>query len=156
MRSRFTDALALRRWRTLNLQRLAPVLGAWHHRVMRERDSKKLQEMNEMESAIEAIPTEENPSLLSSPALLAKVMSETGTEAGKIGSERRAKTKTPRGRKGAASKVGRAGRKRKGAASKAASAGRKRKGAASKAGRGGRRRKAAASKAARTGRKPKA
>jgi len=52
VRSRFTDALALRRWRTLNLQRLAPVLGAWHHRVMRERDSKKLQEMNEMESAI--------------------------------------------------------------------------------------------------------
>jgi hypothetical protein len=94
---------------------------------MRERDSKKLQEMNEMESAIEAIPTEENPSLLSSPALLAKVMSETGTEAGKIGGERRAKTKTPRGRKVVASKAARAGRKRKGAASKAARAGRKRK-----------------------------
>ncbi|MGA2845743.1 MAG: hypothetical protein ABSF68_10010 [Candidatus Acidiferrales bacterium] len=66
-----------------------------------------------MESAIEAIPTEENPSLLSSPALLAKVMSETGTEAGKIGGERRAKTKTPRGRKVVASKAARAGRKRK-------------------------------------------
>jgi len=116
---------APRWWLTLKLERLAPVGGAWHHRLMRKRDSKKLQEMNEMESAIEAIPTEENPSLLSSPALLAKVMSETGTEAGKIGGKRRAKTKTPAGRKAAAS--GRAGRKRKAAASKAARARRKRK-----------------------------
>jgi len=78
-----------------------------------------------MESAIEAIPTEENPSLLSSPALLAKVMSETGTEAGKIGGKRRARTKTPGGRKAAASKAGRAGRKRKVPASRAGIARRK-------------------------------